>query len=60
MAVIKDVARLAGVSTGTVSKYFSDPSTLKEENRQKVEAAVRELRYAPSNLAEASGSSGRT
>jgi DNA-binding LacI/PurR family transcriptional regulator len=50
MAVIKDVARLAGVSTGTVSKFFSDPSALREENRHKVEAAVRELRYAPSNL----------
>ncbi|MGA2546577.1 MAG: LacI family DNA-binding transcriptional regulator [Rectinemataceae bacterium] len=51
MAVIKDVARLAGVSTGTVSKYFSNPDTLKEENRKKIETVVRELKYRPSNIA---------
>lgn len=51
MAVIKDVAKLAGVSTGTVSKYFNNPAGLKEETRLKVEKAVKALKYKPSPLA---------
>jgi LacI family transcriptional regulator, repressor for deo operon, udp, cdd, tsx, nupC, and nupG len=51
MAVVKDVAALAGVSTGTVSKYFNNPRGLKEKTRFKVEQAVKELNYRPSPLA---------
>jgi len=51
MAVIKDVAKLAGVSTGTVSKFFSDPSRIKEENKRKIEKAVQALKYRPSTIA---------
>lgn len=51
MAVIKDVARLADVSVGTVSKYLNNPDNLKDATRQKVEAAINELQYKPSPLA---------
>lgn len=51
MAVIKDVARLAGVSVGTVSKFLNNAGSLKDSTRQKVEAAIKELNYKPSPLA---------
>ncbi len=51
MAVIKDVAKLAGVSVGTVSKYLNNEGNLKEETRQKVEYAINKLQYKPSPLA---------
>jgi len=44
---IKEVARLAGVSIATVSRYLNNPASLKESNRSKVEAAVKELKYHP-------------
>lgn len=47
MAVIKDVARLAGVSIGTVSRYLNNPDSLKETTREKVERVVTELNYTP-------------
>jgi LacI family transcriptional regulator len=43
---IKDVAKKAGVSIATVSRYLNN-SPLKEENRQKIAIAVKELNYQP-------------
>jgi len=43
---IKDVARQAGVSIATVSRFLNNAS-LKEENRQRIEKAVKELNYHP-------------
>lgn len=51
MAVIKDVANLAGVSVGTVSKYLNKQGNLKEATRQKLEFAIEKLQYRPSPLA---------
>lgn len=51
MPVIKDVAKLAGVSTGTVSKYLNNPASLKEDTRRRVEAAIQTLQYKPNPLA---------
>jgi DNA-binding LacI/PurR family transcriptional regulator len=51
MAVMRDVAKRAGVSTGTVSNFFSNPEGLKIETRKRVALAVRELNYHPSSLA---------
>ncbi len=51
MAVIKDVAKLAAVSTGTVSKYLNNPDSLKDDTRKRVEAAINTLQYKPSPLA---------
>lgn len=50
-ATVKDVAKLAGVSTQTVSRVMNKVSYIADETRKKVEAAVEELDYRPSNLA---------
>lgn len=51
MAVIKDVAQRAGVSIGTVSKFFNHPDSLRPSTYQKVARAVAELDYRPSAIA---------
>ncbi len=51
MATMKDVARLAGVSTSTVSHVINKDRFVSEAIREKVEAAVVSLNYAPSALA---------
>ncbi|WP_165187174.1 LacI family DNA-binding transcriptional regulator [Caulobacter soli] len=49
-ATIVDVARLAGVSRMTVSRVINDGAAVRESTRLAVQAAIRELNYAP-NLA---------
>ncbi|WP_099361210.1 LacI family DNA-binding transcriptional regulator [Fredinandcohnia onubensis] len=44
MSTIKDVAKKAGLSIGTVSRYINGYS-LKEENRKKIEEAINLLDY---------------
>ncbi len=44
---MKDVARLAGVSVGTVSRVINNESGIKETTLEKVNAAVKELNYIP-------------
>lgn len=44
MATIKEVAKMAGVSTATVSKYLHGVQ-LKESNQRAVEMAIKELDY---------------
>ncbi|MDR0362469.1 MAG: LacI family transcriptional regulator [Planctomycetota bacterium] len=52
MAVtIKDVAKLAGVSTATVSYVINSTNHVSEETRQRVTRAVEKLEYRPSALA---------
>ncbi|SEG28715.1 HTH-type transcriptional repressor PurR [Vibrio hangzhouensis] len=51
MATIKDVARLAGVSTTTVSHVINKTRFVAEATQEKVMAAVDELNYAPSAVA---------
>ncbi len=51
MAVIKEVAALAGVSVSTVSKYFNNPSGLSEPYKSLVEKAVKELNFTPNAMA---------
>ncbi|WP_200681079.1 ribose operon transcriptional repressor RbsR [Pantoea sp. S61] len=48
---MKDVARLAGVSTSTVSHVINNNRFVSEQVREKVKQAIRELNYAPSALA---------
>ncbi|HEY4387479.1 MAG TPA: LacI family DNA-binding transcriptional regulator, partial [Ktedonobacteraceae bacterium] len=50
-AKIKDVARLAGVSTATVSRVLSNEGYVSEEARKSVQAAMAQLHYQPSRLA---------
>jgi LacI family transcriptional regulator len=49
---IQDVAREAGVSTVTVSRVANDPGLVKAATRERVEAAMRRLGYAPNAAAQ--------
>ena len=51
MATIKDVARAAGVSTATVSAVVNDSAYVSPALRGRVLDAVRELGFAPSQVA---------
>lgn len=51
MAVISDVAKRAGVSKSTVSKFLNTPELLSEEYRVRIAKAVKELNFTPSNIA---------
>ncbi|CSB54809.1 LacI family transcriptional regulator [Vibrio cholerae] len=51
MATIKDVARLAGVSTTTVSHVINKTRFVAETTQEKVMEAVKQLNYAPSAVA---------
>lgn len=53
MATIKEIAKLAGVSIGTVSNVLNGLPTVREAARDRVHAAVRELGYQPSVLGRA-------
>ncbi|NVJ99954.1 MAG: LacI family DNA-binding transcriptional regulator [Oceanospirillaceae bacterium] len=43
----QDVARLAGVSTATVSRFFSDPGRVREETAARISEAIEKLSYVP-------------
>jgi LacI family transcriptional regulator len=49
---IRDVARLAEVSIGTVSKALNDSGRLQRETREKVLRIAREIGYRPNDLAQ--------
>src|SRR5947208_905492 len=49
---IRDVARAAGVSVGTVSKALNKNGRLRQETRDKVILAARELGFRPNDLAQ--------
>ncbi|PLR35123.1 transcriptional regulator RbsR [Chimaeribacter coloradensis] len=51
MATMKDVARLAGVSTSTVSHVINNNRFVSDSIREKVLVAIETLNYAPSALA---------
>jgi LacI family transcriptional regulator len=48
---LKDVARLAGVSTKTVSRVVNNQGEISQETRQRVQAAIDQLGYRPNILA---------
>lgn len=50
---MKDVAERAGVSLITVSRVLNYPDKVKEETRQRVEKAVKELNFIPNFTAKA-------
>ena len=51
MVGIKDVARVAGVSVGTVSNVINRPQTVSSATRDKVRSAIRQLGYVRSESA---------
>ncbi len=48
---IIDIAKLANVSTATVSRVINDPKVVKEETRKKVQEVIEKLHYTPNGLA---------
>lgn len=53
MSTVRDVARHAGVSVGTVSKVLSNDTTVKQALRERVHQAVSDLGYRPNRAARA-------
>jgi len=47
MATIRDIARQAGVSIGSVSNYLNNPEMVSEETREAIRHAINELGYHP-------------
>jgi DNA-binding LacI/PurR family transcriptional regulator len=47
MATIKDVAKKAGVTIGTVSRVLNNKRWVSEECRKKVQVAIKDLHYKP-------------
>lgn len=48
---MKDVAQLAGMSVGTVSRVVNNESGIKQSTLKKVKAAIKELNYIPNAYA---------
>ena len=48
MATIKDVAKLAGVSTTTVSHVINKTRFVSEDTSKLVQDAIQQLNYSPS------------
>lgn len=51
MSTIRDVAKLAGVSTATVSHVVNNSRTVRPETRKQVLDAIKRLNYRPSAIA---------
>src|SRR5690625_3137895 len=51
MATAYDVATLAGVSIGTVSRYLTGKSYVSAASRKKIKAAIDELGFIPNRAA---------
>ncbi|MFC7343636.1 LacI family DNA-binding transcriptional regulator [Saccharopolyspora griseoalba] len=58
MATMADVARVAGVSTATVSHVINGTRTVRQETRRAVEAAVEVTGYSPNTLARSLATGG--
>ena len=50
---MQDVAHFAGVSPATVSRCINQPHLVREDRRQRIEAAIAELGYVPHGAARA-------
>lgn len=51
MASIKEVADLAGVAVGTVSRVINNHPSVREETREKVLSAIKQIEYVPNEVA---------
>ena len=51
MATLKDVAKAADLSVGTVSRVLNNRGYISEETRQSVYAAMERLNYQPNEVA---------
>lgn len=50
-ATLKDVAKLAGVGSGTVSRYVSGNGSVSERTAEKIARAINQLKYRPNSIA---------
>lgn len=48
---IKDIAKLAGVGIGTVSRVINNHPDVKDETREKIQKIIKESNYIPNNSA---------
>lgn len=51
LATIKDVAKKAGVSVASVSRYINKNGYVRNETGEKISAAIQELQYVPNEVA---------
>jgi LacI family transcriptional regulator len=51
LATIHDVARQAGVSVGTVSRFLSGNGYVGKDSKTRIQSAIEELNYSPSSVA---------
>lgn len=58
MASLRDVAERAGVSVATASRVATGSTAVREQTRERVEDAMRELLYVPPGRVEPSGAIG--
>jgi LacI family transcriptional regulator len=52
MATIRDVAKIAGVSEATVSRWMNGRLAVRPETAERIESAMRSLEYVPSLVAQ--------
>lgn len=52
MATIKDVAKKAGLSVSTVSRFLNNHPYISDEKKRKIEIAMQEMDYKPSAVAQ--------
>ncbi len=48
---IRDIARMAGVSSQTISRYFRNPGSIRPKNRDRIALVVAETGYYPNPVA---------
>ncbi len=51
MTTIKDIAKVAGVSVGTVSNFMNNPDLLNGDTQDKIRQTIEKLNYTPSATA---------
>lgn len=52
MSTLKDIAKRAGVSICTVSRYINNKITIKDETAAKINDAIEQLQYIPNSAAK--------
>ncbi len=52
-ATIKDVAKLAGVSVASISRYLNNKGYISDVTKEKIKQAIHELNYQPNEVARA-------
>ncbi len=52
MVTVRDVAKMAGVSPGTVSNVLTGNASVKDDTKDKVMQAIKDLNYSPNEIAK--------